>query len=81
MLIKVYRYIALAVFFFLGMLKLPLEYAGMFMLLALLIYGIIRDKKLEWDKTAHLFSLFFLILGGSLLLGLTRAVHHGRFFI
>jgi O-antigen ligase len=80
MLIKVYRYIALAVFFFLGMLKLPLEYAGMFMLLALLIYGIIRDKKLEWDKTAHLFSLFFLILGGSLLLGLTRAVHHGRFF-
>ena len=80
MLIKVFRYSALAVFFIFGMLKLPLGYTGMIMLLLLLIYGIFRDRKLEWDKTSRLFGLFFLVLGGTLLLGLTRAVNAGRFF-
>ncbi len=73
-------YISLFVFFILGMLKLPLEYSGVFLLLALYVIHGVKTKKWGWDSTVSRYAVFFLILSGSLMAGFSQVIDKYRFF-
>ena len=80
MILKSAAFFSLTVFFIFGMIKLPFEYTGIFMLLLVYVTHAVKNRKSGWDGNVGKYALMFVVMAGSLLAGLTAVLDRHRYF-